>query len=277
MSESGPLEATRLETPSPGSANAPVDPTRVSPSAPGEARQLPLSAGSKLGPYRIVGHLGRGGMGDVYRAHDEGLDRAVALKTISPALLADGDFVTRFRAEARAAARIQHPNVVQVHYCGEDSGTFYFAMELVEGTSLGELVRSRGALPWSEAARLAAQVARALDAAHVHGVIHRDVKPENVLVASDGHAKVLDFGLAKRVEDAGTTASGVIVGTPRYMSPEQAQGEPLDARSDLYSLGATLFHTLAGKPVFDGSSPMKVCMRQVQEPPPDLGPLAPSE
>ena len=253
-----------------------IDPTPPgSGGLPGSGRVAPLAAGVKLGTFRIVNHLGRGGMGDVYRAHDESLDRDVALKTVSPSLLADAEFVERFRAEAKSAARIQHPHVVQVFSAGEAEGVLFFAMELVEGRSLGDLLRAKGPFPWPEAARIGAQVARALESAHAHGVIHRDVKPENILLAPDGSAKVADFGLAKRVSEAGLTASGVIVGTPRYMSPEQAQGEPLDERSDMYSLGATLFHLLAGQPVFDGSSPMKVCLRHIQETPPDIGKVVP--
>jgi serine/threonine protein kinase len=252
----------------------------VSPTAPTTApvapsgSHPPLPGGETIGAFKIVGHLGRGGMGDVYRAHDVSLDRDVALKTVAPFLVQDRAFIERFHSEAKSAARIQHPNVVQVYSWGEERGVVFFAMELVQGTSVGEHLATRGAFTWQDAARIALQVTRALEAAHAHGVIHRDIKPENILLAPDGTAKVADFGLAKRVADAGTTASGVIVGTPRYMSPEQAQGETLDERSDIYSLGATLFHMLAGQPVFDGSSPMKVCLRHIQEAPPDLSTVA---
>ncbi len=223
----------------------------------------------------IVEHLGRGGMGDVYRARDEALERDVALKTISKSLAVDESFVLRFKEEAKAAARISHPNLVQVHAFGEHEGTIFFAMELVPGRSLGDRLR-QGAMPWREAARAAAQAARGLEAASAHGVVHRDVKPENLLVAADGSVKVADFGLAKRLaSDAVATQTGVIVGTPRYMSPEQAQGETLDFRSDIYSLGATLFHLVAGRPVFDGASAMKLCMKHIQEAPAELTSVAP--
>jgi serine/threonine protein kinase len=283
MADLGEPSATKHVPQTPPQAETVVSPAAATPTpasssggVSGSGRQAPLVAGARIGAFKVVSHLGRGGMGDVYRAHDESLDRDVALKTISPALVADRDFIDRFHAEAKSAARIQHPNVVQVFSWGEDQGTIFFAMELVAGRSLGEHLRTRGSFAWQDAARLGIEIARGLEAAQTHGVIHRDVKPENILLADDGRLKVADFGLAKRVADAGTTASGVIVGTPRYMSPEQAQGDTLDARSDMYSLGATLFHMLAGVPVFDGSSPMKVCLRHIQETPPDLASLAPA-
>ncbi len=248
-----------------------IEPTPTATPRPASA----FAAGTVLGTYRIVSHIGRGGMGDVYRALDVNLEREVAVKTIVKALGADESFVARFKEEAKAAARITHPNLVQVHAFGEHEGTLFFAMELVSGRSLGDRLRD-GPVPWREAARFAAQAARGLEAAAAHGVIHRDVKPENLLVGADGAVKVADFGLAKRLQsDAVNTASGVIVGTPRYMSPEQAQGDALDWRSDMYSLGATLFHLVAGRPVFDGNSAMKVCMKHIQEPPPSLASVAP--
>jgi serine/threonine protein kinase len=234
-----------------------------------------LTPGTLLGGYRIVDHIGRGGMGDVYRARDVSLDRDVALKTIVGLLGSDATFVERFREEAKAAARLSHPNLVQVHAFGEHEGTLFFAMELVPGKSLGDRLKS-GPLPWREAARFAAQAARGLDAAWQKGIVHRDVKPENLLVGAEGTVKVADFGLAKRLESNGAhTATGIIVGTPRYMSPEQAQGETLDFRSDMYSLGATVFHLVAGRPVFDGATAMKLCMKHIQEPPPALATVAP--
>ncbi len=229
-----------------------------------------LEAGTVLGAYRIVEHLGRGGMGDVYRAHDEALDRSVALKTISPQLASDEEFLARFKAEARAAARMSHPNVVQNYFCGEHGGVSFFAMELVDGTSLGRELARRGTIPWREAARYAVEAARGLEAAHEAGLIHRDVKPDNLLLTKTGVVKVADFGLAKRNAEASQTATGVIVGTPRYMSPEQAQAAPLDHRSDMYSLGATLFHLISGKPVFEGASAVIVCTKHLNEPPPRL-------
>ncbi|MBI3723044.1 serine/threonine protein kinase [bacterium] len=251
----------------------------ATPAAPACATPLPerpaLPEGARLGPYRVVRHVGRGGMGDVYLAHDENLDRRVALKTIVRGLAEDLEFARRFRSEAQAAARVDHPNLVHVYFSGEEQSTLFFAMEFVEGASLGDHMRKNGKLPWPDAVRYAIQAAQGLCAAQAQGVIHRDVKPENLLLSEDGTVKVADFGLAKRVQDAGHTASGVIVGTPRYMSPEQAQGEPLDARADIYSLGATLFHLVAGRPVFDGSSAMKVCMRHITEAPPELAIAAP--
>jgi serine/threonine protein kinase len=278
-----------------------IEPTAILPSGPGvkppEPAETPgtngsngsgsaptfLPVGTRLGIYRITGTVGKGGMGVVYRAHDDGLDRDVALKTIGSAHGSDPDFVRRFRAEAQAAARINHPNLVQVYYCGEEQGTLFFAMELVLGKSLGEVLQTSGPIPWPEAVRHTIHAARGLEAAAAHNVIHRDVKPENLLLSNQGTVKVADFGLAKRAaagpdvsEGAGAhTAAGMIVGTPRYMSPEQAQGETLDFRADMYSLGATVFHLIAGKPVFDGVSAMKVCMKHIQDAPPELATAVP--
>lgn len=256
---------------------APIDPAHPAPAASGATAAAPAAfpPGTRLGPYRILGHLGSGGMGEVYRAHDEALARDVALKTIHRSLGQDGEFVRRFRAEAQAVARTSHPNLVQVFYCGEEQGTLFFGMEFVAGPSLADRLRTGGPLPWAEATGFALQAARGLAAAAAAGVVHRDVKPENLLLAPDGTVKVADFGLAKQVADAGVTATGVIVGTPRYLSPEQAQGEVADFRSDIYSLGATLFHLIAGRPVFDGPSALKVCMKHIQEAPPELSSAAP--
>ena len=276
MSEPGP--STR--PPPADSLRTGLEATAVTPQPTDPTTELPvaradLAPGKKLGPYRIIEALGKGGMGCVYRARDENLDRDVALKTIIRALAADAAFVARFKSEAKAAARIGHPNLVQVYSWAEEAGTLFFAMELVAGRSLGDILKG-GPIPWPDAVRHALGAARGLDAAAAQGVIHRDVKPENLLLARDGTVKVADFGLAKRVEDtAHATQTGVIVGTPRYMSPEQAQGEPLDFRSDIYSLGATLFHLVAGRPVFDGASAMKVCMKHIQETPPLLASVAP--
>jgi TolB-like protein len=220
-----------------------------------------LAAGKRLGPYEILAELGRGGMGEVYRARDPRLGRDVALKIIASAASGDPEALHRFEREARTLASISHPHIVPIYDVGEQDGVPYIVTELVEGRSLRELL-AEGSLPPGEAARLAAQIASALSAAHEKGVLHRDVKPENVLVDEKGAARVLDFGLAARREnpfekasDTDATASrasevGVVAGTVAYMSPEQARGEKLDPRSDIFSLGVVLYEALAGSHPF---------------------------
>ncbi|HZU97550.1 MAG TPA: serine/threonine-protein kinase [Planctomycetota bacterium] len=228
-----------------------------------------IAADSRLGAYRILARIGRGGMGEVYRARDDALARDVALKTIAPNFASEAGLVERFRTEAQAAARVSHANVVQVYSCGEHEGTLFFAMELVAGRSLAERL-AEGPIPWAEATNYALQAARGLEAAAREGIIHRDVKPENLLLREDGVVKVADFGLAKVVAGAAISATGTMLGTPRYMSPERAQALPVDFRADMYSLGATVFHLVSGRPVFDGPTPMSVCLKHVNEPAPPL-------
>ena len=225
---------------------------------------------ARLGRYEALDELGRGGMGVVYRGHDPGLDRVVALKTLSPALAADPGFRARFTSEARALARIEHPNVVHVYDVGEDDGTPFFAMELVQGRSVEVLVRERGPLSIAEAVDVVKQAASGLHAAHAHGIVHRDIKPSNLVVDGDHRVKVLDFGLAKMLGEGPKTATDVVMGTPEYMSPEQARGETPDHRSDIYALGATFYFLLAGAPPFTGESPLSVIHKQVHEAPPSI-------
>ena len=205
---------------------------------------MTLTAGTRLGPYEIVSLLGMGGMGEVYRAMDTRLDREVALKVIHPQLAADADRLARFEQEAKAAARLDHPNILVVHDVGTHEGSPYIVSELLEGESLRVLLGS--ALPPRKAVDFALQVAHGLSAAHEKGIVHRDLKPENVFVRKDGRIKILDFGVAKLTQPssgaldtqaptAAATEPGVVLGTVGYMSPEQVQGKPLDARSDLFS------------------------------------------
>lgn len=219
----------------------------------------------RLGPYRLTGLIERGGMGAVFRAVDESLQRPVAVKIVADA---EGEMRERFRREAELVARISHPNVVQVYGVGEHGGVPYFAMELVDGESLARKLVADGPMEPVAALRLAAQIARGLHAAHEHGIVHRDVKPSNVLLFQ-GTAKIVDFGVAKSGE-SGLTGTGAILGTADYMSPEQAQGLPLDHRSDLYSLGVTLFRMLAGSLPFSGESAVGVIYQHVHLPAPDL-------
>jgi predicted Ser/Thr protein kinase len=227
--------------------------------------------GRKIGNYEILREIGRGGMGVVYEAHEQSLQRVVALKTLAPHLAEDEVFVKRFFREARAAARLSHPNTVHIYAVGEDSGVHFLAMEYVKGDTLGPYIRERGRLSVREACDIARQVALALKEAHDHGIVHRDIKPQNILIDEAGRVRVMDFGLAKGVH-AGTslTQEGTVVGTPAYMSPEQVQGQTVDGRSDVYSLGVTLFEMLAGKPPFEADTPMSLMYQIVRRPVPDL-------
>ena len=228
---------------------------------------------SRIGPYAIRRKLGQGGMGVVYEAHDERLDRSVAVKTMS-SLATDDSARTRFWREARAAARVNHPNICQIYEIGEDGGELFIAMELLEGESLADHLR-RGPMSPSRAVPIALEVLAALSALHARGVVHRDLKPSNVFVTPYG-VKLLDFGLARpQLEDSmvttvGLTRAGVIVGTPRYMAPEQVTGEPADARSDLFAVGTILFEMLAGRPAFDGRTVVDILHATVYQQPPAL-------
>jgi eukaryotic-like serine/threonine-protein kinase len=224
---------------------------------------LTLAAGTKLGPYEILSPLGAGGMGEVYRAKDTRLGRDVAIKGLPDALAHDADALSRFEREARMLAALEHPHIAGIHGIEESGSARYLVLELVEGSSLAEHLAS-GPLPVEESLRIAAQIADALDAAHAKGIVHRDLKPANVMVTADGRAKVLDFGLAKGdVVEASTsqsrsptavaaTQAGTLLGTPGYMSPEQARGRPADKRSDLWSFGCVLYEMLGGRRPFEG-------------------------
>lgn len=228
------------------------------------------------GRYSIERELGRGGMGIVYLARDVALDRPVAIKLLPPHLAAAPDSRERFLREARTAGKLSHPNIVPIHLVEERGDLVYFVMAYVDGESLGERIRRRGALPPSQAARIVQEVAWALAYAHKEGVVHRDIKPDNILLEKGSErALVTDFGIA-RVADAGSmTAKGELVGTIHYMSPEQATGEAVDGRSDLYSLGVTAFHALTGRLPFEGSNLPAVIHQQVTEPAPRVALVAP--
>ncbi len=225
------------------------------PAQPGPAPLQPEMP-KQIGGFELLELLGRGGMGSVYRARQVSLGRLVALKVIARRLAADERFVARFEREARAAAAVHHPNIVAVYSVGEDSGQHYIAMELVAGEGLDALVKREGPLPQDRALRMMKQVTAALAAAHEADIVHRDIKPSNILLAAEESVKVADFGLAKRMAtDVTVTQTGAMMGTPLYHPPEAARGERYDARSDLYSLGATFYHLLAGKPPFEGEKP----------------------
>lgn len=240
-----------------------------------------LKEGDRLGPYTIVRKLGSGGMADVYFSMHEELHRPAAVKVLRPSLAADESNLQRFIQEARAAASLVHPNIVQVYDVGqEDAGSKgsirYIAQEYVAGTNLRQYLEQHGTLSIREALSVLLQTLAALKKSSSAGIVHRDIKPENILLTSEGDVKVTDFGLARLLhDDPQLTRAGTTLGTPMYMSPEQLQDGEVDVRSDLYSLGVTLFHMLAGKPPFSGETPLALAMQHVQAQPPKLHELRP--
>jgi eukaryotic-like serine/threonine-protein kinase len=220
--------------------------------------------------YELEELVGRGGMSSVFRAHDRLLERNVALKILHEQYLQDDDYVDRFRREARAAAQLSHPNIVTVIDRGEQNGRQFIVFEYVEGENLKQVIDRTGPLPVRDALVVALQMGRALAFAHEHGLVHRDVKPQNVLLNGDGRAKVTDFGIARSLDVEGVTQSGTVVGTSDYIAPEQAQGEHADAKSDVYSFGCVLYELLTGEVPFPGDNFVAVAMRHINDPPPNV-------
>jgi len=200
--------------------------------------------------YVVESLLGRGGMGNVYKARERTLDRYVALKIVPEHRASDEHFIERFRREARIAARLRHPRIVSVHEVGSMGAFPYFSMDYIEGSTLRQVVERRHSLPQEDAISVVVEICRAVAHAHGKGIIHRDLKPENVMIDTEGDVFVMDFGLARAVEDSALTQPGTIVGTPFYMSPEQLNGEKLDERSDIYSIGLILYYCLTGEDLF---------------------------
>lgn len=228
------------------------------------------------GQYDIQRELGRGGMGIVLLGRDERLDRAVAIKVLPPRLAADPDTRERFLREARMAAQLSHPNVVPVYRADEVGDFAFFAMGYVDGETLGDRIRDRGTLTTAEAVRILREVAWALAYAHARGIVHRDIKPENILLErASGRAVVTDFGIARADFNPALTQDGLVLGTVHYMSPEQAAGEPLDGRSDLYALGCIGFLALGGRLPFDGTTAQGVLVAHATKAPPSLRSVAP--
>ena len=223
------------------------------------------------GRYEVIERAGVGGMAEVYRARDELLGREVAVKVLNERFARDRSFVERFRREAQSAANLNHPNIVSLYDYGADDGTYFIVMEFIDGRSLDTLLHSEGPLMPERAAEIASDVAQALQRAHAAGLVHRDIKPSNIMITSTGQTKVTDFGIARAVVSDGDqtmTQTGMVIGTAAYLSPEQAQGNPVDARSDVYSLGCVLYEILTGAPPFAGDSPLSIAYKHVREDPP---------
>ena len=227
------------------------------------------------GRYEILGPLGRGGMGMVYKAHDRTLDEVVAIKVLRPDFAQDPRMAERFKSEIKLARKIHHRNVCAIHDYGEDRGLLYISMEFIEGIDFKKTLRETGPLPTEKAYDVAIQVAEGLQAVHEAGVIHRDLKTPNIMLDSAGVARLMDFGVAKRSGDgSGATATGQILGTPEYMSPEQAQGKKVDFRSDIYALGIVTYEIFTGRVPFHGETPISTILKHLHDPPPLEGPQA---
>jgi beta-lactam-binding protein with PASTA domain/tRNA A-37 threonylcarbamoyl transferase component Bud32 len=227
--------------------------------------------------YRVTERIGSGGMADVYKAVDETLGRTVAVKVLHERFSTDPEFVQRFRHEASAAANLSHPGIVNIYDYGVENGTYYIVMELVRGTDLKQVVKERGALDPMKVADYGAQACAALTIAHGYGIIHRDIKPQNIVLTPDGVVKVMDFGIARAI-DSDATQTGSVLGTAQYVSPEQAQGRKLGPESDLYSLGVVLYELSTGQLPFDGDTPVSVALKHVNDepvPPRSVNPAIP--
>lgn len=226
--------------------------------------------------YTILEHIGGGGMADVFRAHDKLLDRSVAVKVLRPQFTNDEEFVTRFRREAQAAARLSHPNIVNMYDVGRDEETDYIVMEYISGETLKEKIQTDGSLTVELAIRIALEIAEALEHAHQNNLIHCDIKPHNILVTRSGRIKVTDFGIARAVTSATMTHTGTIIGSVHYFSPEQAKGSAIGAKSDIYSLGVVLYEMLTGSVPFTGETPVSIALKHLQEDPKPLRDVNPA-
>ena len=232
-------------------------------------------AGRRLGKYEIIEEIGRGGFAVVYKALDTSLDRVVALKVLKPHYLDEPEFVARFQQEARSAAKLFHPNIVTIFEVGEVEGSHFIAMRYLEGQPLSTIIKEQGPLELNQAIGTVEQIASALDHIHSHDLVHRDVKPSNIIVGDDGHGTLTDFGIVRAADGTRYTTTGANMGTPEYMSPEQGQGKEATPRSDIYSLGVVVYEMMAGKTPFEAPTPLAVMVKHLQEPPPAIRLLNP--
>jgi serine/threonine protein kinase len=233
-------------------------------------RTMMVQAPETLGPFRLTRLLGRGGMGEVWQAFDSNLERDVAVKLMRKELLANEEAVKRFSREARAVARLNHPNIVQVYTFGDEKGILYMVMEMVEGETITQRMKATGVVPLTECVQMLLQAVEGLSYANARGIVHRDIKPSNLMITNDFRIKIADFGLAKMVEtDTQMTQAGTTMGSPNYMSPEQARGEEADNRSDIYALGISFYQMLTGQLPFTAQTPLSVLLKQIQDPLPE--------
>ena len=217
--------------------------------------------------YEIISQTGVGGMATVYTARDNVLNRKVAIKVLKDEFTTDEEFVKRFNSEAQAAASLSHPNIVSIYDVGNEDGIYYIVMELVRGKTLKQIITEEGALPWKWSVNIAMQIASALETAHKNNIVHRDIKPHNIMITEDGVAKVTDFGIAKAVSNSTITAFGTTLGSVHYFSPEHARGGYTDSKSDLYSLGVVMYEMVTGKVPFDADTPVSIALKHMQEEP----------
>ena len=217
--------------------------------------------------YEILTKIGCGGMATVYKARDSVLNRNVAIKVLREEFTTDDEFIKRFNIEAQAAASLTHPNIVSIYDVGNEGDLHYIVMELIQGKTLKEIISENGVLPWKWSVNISIQIASALEMAHRNNIVHRDIKPHNIIITEDGIAKVTDFGIAKAVSNSTITAFGTTIGSVHYFSPEHARGGYTDAKSDLYSLGVVMYEMMTGRVPFDADTPVSIALKHMQEEP----------
>ena len=226
--------------------------------------------------YEMIEKIGNGGMATVYKAKDLTLKRNVAIKVLKDEFTTDNEFIRRFNIEAQSAASLTHPNIVSIYDVGSEGNIYYIVMELIQGKTLKQIIDEDGVLPWKWSLNIAIQIASALETAHKNNIIHRDIKPHNIIITEDGIAKVTDFGIAKAVSNSTITAFGTTIGSVHYFSPEHARGGFTDAKSDLYSLGIVMYEMLTGRVPFDADTPVSIALKHMQEKPVEPIKLNPS-